>query len=86
MYSLFQLIETAFCYYIITAHGEGYVFSPVCLSAILFTGGRGSLYRTLEACLYRDPLDIFKFVHYQAWTVRKWLVGIRLKCLLLVSV
>ena len=47
-------------------------------------GGRGCL--ALAPCLYRDPLDIFKLVHYQAWTVRKWVVGIRLKCLLLVSV
>ena len=47
-------------------------------------GGRGSL--ALAPVYTGTPLDPFKLVHYQALTVRKWVVGIRLKCLLLVSV
>ena len=33
-------------------------------------------------CTGHHPLDTFKFVHYEAWTIGKWAVGIRLKCLL----
>ena len=45
--------------------------------------------RHIQTCstwtsLYRDPLDIFKLVHYEPCTVYKWAVGISLECFLVV--
>ena len=77
IYSLFQLIEIAFCYYIITAHGEGYVFSPVCLSTILFTRGTG-VPGPSPLCIpgpLWTPLNLFTIKHglfESGWLTFNW--------------
>ena len=69
---------------------EGNVFSHVCLSFCSLRGrGRGPR-GSVQTCSLEEhprPLDLFKCIHYVAYTsIRKRVVGLRLKCFLVTDV
>ena len=75
---------------------EGNVFSPVCLftKVVAVQGPVPNMFKLVQlglhctaghvqTCSTRTPPDMFELVHYyEAWTVGKRAVGIRLKCLI----